>query len=74
MNFGEYYESKGAKAAQRRVPQHGEGVLADNFSFAPEVLIECQMQTKAGHACKARPVTNRDVCIGHLRQVEKLGS
>lgn len=70
MNEMDYYSAKGMKPQRPAVKQAGDGVLADNYSFVPERLIECQALTKNGHACKARPITNRNVCVGHARQLE----
>lgn len=70
MNANEYYANKGATPATNAIHENGRGRIADNFSFIPEQLNNCQAISKKGSACKARPVKGTAFCVGHTKQME----
>ena len=67
------------RIAHRGVPKIPVGVVKPGrispgipapFWPVSSVIVLCAATTKAGNACKARPVAGSQVCVGHARQVK----
>ncbi len=71
ISYDEYHNKNKVRSTDKHINSGRTGVELGSFvrtSAAPKA--GCQGVTKAGHACKARPVGDTSLCAGHTKQQE----
>lgn len=65
------YHGKGKVQLNTKSADQTRGVPMGSYIMSDTIMvIDCQGVTKAGQACKARPVGGQMLCAGHLKQQE----